>query len=1483
MPGTNLIVPVVLWGKHAPTHCISSVYLSRDQKTLVTGCYDGQICIWQVEPETLKMTPRCLLVGHTAPVTCLSRASIIQDNNFIVSSSEAGEMCTWDLVDGKCRESVKLTQVHTNIQAYHMCNSEDLRLFCNGYYAEILIMDPFSLEILFSLSSKMNPDWISALHVLRPSSRKDDVVLAISITGTVKVWSLLGHENKQSEPIYENESKQIRCLNALSLNCCAYNQRTVLIVCAKYCQIYDAGDFSVLCSIQAPSGERWMSGDFLAPDRVLVWSTEGKGYLYKLPANKLRGKAISSSVPDHKGFHGPSVDHDSPVLFSILAHPDNKLLSCPPAMRFVLTSVGGKQRRLLLRGDSAGVVSLWNIDDAAQPQPGNLSSHAPIVLTSLEMAWAEMNPSPVGILDQFSHPEEPEIKLTASIYLLAANRLVVGRDDGSIVIVNATHTVQLQLLHGNHQQLDDWPPHQLLLGHIGRVNCLLYPHHVHHRYDKSHLVSGGIDFAVCLWDLFSGALLHRFCVHAGEITQLIVPPQNCSPRIQKCICSVASDHSVTLLSLSERKCVTLASRHLFPVVTIKWRPADDFMVVGCSDGTVYVWQMETGHLDRVLHGMIAEEVLSACDETLADELGGAMTSGTDLQGLANPAVHFFRGLRHRNLTAMRAATQRGLAALAAAERGPGAGPLAEPARARRAPLTVQGFRSNPADPESHILFFDIEGLIVELLSEEYSAMSPASLEAAGLITSEYMKVAALTQSASPDAAKRISDFFGRVKDKAGDMERLLKEKDKHGILAKMKEGAETMQTKLQAKAEQLKGQVDSKDGTPTKRQRPRDMSLAEPPHTMEIAQILISLLHAWGLDPDLDRVCESKLGLLRPMVPVCFGVVSRHGHMAVQLPTRLGGWAEACASAPDDPLLLTSDLPVELLRQEKLTRLFTSKLHWELSTTLTTNHLLSIVALANTLMSMSNASFVPEQEVARRLHRPTTRTSSWAGDEEREEQLAAQQAHIKQGWSLLATLHCVLLPDKVVAAGAKSFKRPQVEMLARRWQHHCLEVRDAAQALLLAELGRLGPKGRKSLVDNWAQFLPLYTHTESINPHAAQKEPAEKVARDQEEEFEEEEEEIVRKPSSLAELKRKQTTAVVLLGVIGAEFGQDIASEGAAGNKRRKDGDSRKSSIVEGFTLSASNNLGRLTALALTHLLLAPGCARLPAHTPLRRAAVDLLGRGFAVWEPYLDVSHVLLGLLEMCSDADKLVPSMTYGLPLTPQADSCRTARHALTLIATARPAAFITTMAREVARCAGAAAGAPPPPAALALHRGRAEVLRGIELLIERMHAEVAELLVEVMDIILHCVDQSHLKSKGLNEVFPAICRYNQVSHCPATRRIAVGSHTGQLAIYELRAGRCQSLAAHSGPVTACAFSPDGRYLVSYATADNRLSFWQSTAGMFGLGAAQTRCVKCYSTAPMADVARLNPARLARLVWTNSRTVTLMLADGSETRFNV
>ena len=44
---------------------------------------------------------------------------------------------------------------------------------------------------------------------------------------------------------------------------------------------------------------------------------------------------------------------------------------------------------------------------------------------------------------------------------------------------------------------------------------------------------------------------------------------------------------------------------------------------------------------------------------------------------------------------------------------------------------------------------------------------------------------------------------------------------------------------------------------------------------------------------------------------------------------------------------------------------------------------------------------------------------------------------VKQGWSLLAALHCVLLPELI---GTQHYRSPQLEMLARRWQDRCLEV-----------------------------------------------------------------------------------------------------------------------------------------------------------------------------------------------------------------------------------------------------------------------------------------------------------------------------------------------------------------------------------------------------------------------------------------------------------
>lgn len=57
----------------------------------------------------------------------------------------------------------------------------------------------------------------------------------------------------------------------------------------------------------------------------------------------------------------------------------------------------------------------------------------------------------------------------------------------------------------------------------------------------------------------------------------------------------------------------------------------------------------------------------------------------------------------------------------------------------------------------------------------------------------------------------------------------------------------------------------------------------ETSHGMEIAQLLLSLLHSWGLDSDLDRVCQAKLGLLRPLVSITlYYILVSHNYFKIK-------------------------------------------------------------------------------------------------------------------------------------------------------------------------------------------------------------------------------------------------------------------------------------------------------------------------------------------------------------------------------------------------------------------------------------------------------------------------------------------------------------------------------------------------------------------------------------------------------------------------
>ncbi|XP_067839921.1 WD repeat-containing protein 7 isoform X2 [Heptranchias perlo] len=1457
MAGNSLVLPIVLWGRKAPTHCISNLLVMDDLATIVTGCHDGQICLWDLTPK-LEIIPRALLFGHTSSITCLSKANASSDKQYVVSASESGEMCLWDVSDGRCIEFTKLACTHTGIQFYqfNIGTQREGRLLCYGHYPEILVVDATSLEVLYSLVSKISPDWISSVSIIRSLRTQEDTVVAVSVTGILKVWIITAEINRMqdTEPIFEEESKPIYCLNCQSISFCTYTQRSLLVVCSKYWRVFDAGDFSLLCSVPCESDQSWTGGEFVDADKVVIWTEDGRSFTYRLPSSCLPasesfrsevGKAIENSIP--------------PLLYNVLDRKDKSLLICPPVTRFFY---GRREpfHKLLIQGDSSGRLLIWCIPETVDlSQRGTVQELKVTTSSCLQDMFDHLIPRPAGIIDQLSAlpgNEEP-LKVTASVYIPSHGRLVCGREDGSIVIVPATQTAIVQLLQGEHMLRRGWPPHRTLRGHRSKVTCLLYPHQVSTRYDQRYLVSGGVDFSVIIWDINSGEMKHIFCIHGGEITQLVVPPENCSSRVQYCICSVASDHSVGLLSLRDKKCIMLASRHLFPIQIIKWRPSDDYLVVGCSDGSVYVWQMDTGALDRCVMGITAIEILNACDE--------AVPAAVDT--LSHPAVNLKQAMTRRSLTALKHMAHHKLQTFAtnllaseAADKG------ALPKYSHNA-LMVQAMKTNLTDPDIHILFFDVEALIIQLLTEEASRPNPT------LISPESLQKApgSTDKSSSFLTGKRAAVLFQQVKE-------TIKENIKEHLLDDDEDDDDEM-----------KRQKREESDSEYKGSKSKPLTLLEYNLTMDTAKLFMSCLHAWGLSEVLDEVCLIRLGMLKPHCPVSFGLLSRGGHMSLMLP----GFKQTAYKTLDGAI-------------ETGKKLVLGNSTYNVSRAVTTQHLLSLISLANTLMSMTNATFIGEhmKKLPQRPQKPSTLEMT-KGKPSPPVFTTAVQGQIKQGWSQLAAMHCVMLPDHL---GQDNFRPPLLEMLARRWQDRCLEVREAAQALLLAELRRIEKEGRKETIDMWAPYLPQYVDnvmspgvtTETIQAVGVSPDLQGADAKVQEEEPDLADDDIaagclpgllahMKKSSSSYEERRKQATAIVLLGVIGAEFGAEIEPPKLPTRTRNT------SQVPEGFGLTSGGSnysLARHTCKALTFLLLQPSSPKLPAHSTIRRTAIDLIGRGFTVWEPYMDVSAVLMGLLELCADAEKHLTNITMGLPLSPAADSARSARHALSLIATARPPAFITTIAREVHRHTALAANSQSQPNVHTsiLARAKSEILRVIEILIEKMATDVVDLLVEVMDIIMYCLEGSLVKKKGLQECFPSICRFYMVSYCERSNRIAVGARHGSMALYDIRTGKCQTIHGHSGPITAVSFAPDGRYLATYSNADSHISFWQMNTSLLGSigmlnSAPQLRCMKTYQVPPVhpASPGSQNALKLARLIWTSNRNVILMAHDGKEHRFMV
>ncbi|VDM53829.1 unnamed protein product [Angiostrongylus costaricensis] len=1375
---SGLVVPLVIWGSKPPDNKITTARYLSDTVTLWGKLLTMDQFRWE-----------CVTYSILVSVFTLFHTELLFRR--FISASCDGHMCLWELEDGRCIDSISSSLVHRFMQTYTYKSSRhtrSTRLFCVGDYSDIVVMDPNDLAVVFNLSSRVEPDWICSYDIVRRTNKLEQCI-GISMAGMIKIWSLVELEKKDlATPLYEDESKRLDLRDVKSVSFNAVNERLLLTVCSdafhatldfedssysvphllflffvvfffrktKHFQMIDLDDLSIAISHECPVAA--VNGKLLDVDKLAVTFVDQTLRIYQLPPEKLEGaQARQYFGVDPRNYFGISVPFEIAMLDRSKSNPrsNNWTFGCENLngtnfqwLHDVTFSFANQENNQssyqVARATQSGQLLIWKIPQFDKDFLAKFTSVTSFPLKykgnyeeSLGSIWETLNGDDKPLLPVLDSGD-----VTCSLFVSSQGKLLIGRADGLIVLTNACETLSCHLL----EMPLDKPATRKLYGHKGRV-----------------FLSGADDFAIIIWNIVTGVRLYRFSVHGGPILRFLIPPSNTSKLISKCICAVAADHSVSLLNIRDMKCALLASQHPHPVSLVKWRPLDDFMLVKLDDGSVYVWEMATANMDRVVTGVAAEEVLTACDEQIGKEEGTDHTT-------ASQAVVIMRALRYRGIDMMKGRSNNPESNNARSDSPPttnemGGVALGPPMSINQMPGCDQG---------THLVQFEVGCLIGGIVH----------LDSTDVAHSRERPPSQTSEHTEPNEDALSSDFSRRFN---------------HHFELKL---------------------------------------------YLDIARLLLSLLHGWNLDTDLDAVCLKKLGLNKPKQQLYFGNISRHGQLSVTLPQRI---------------------------QHSFDHYSTCN-RWQTSHSLTTTHLLAVISTANTLMGIRNSAMQTENVQSR---------TSVASQAQPNKKLVTDVPYIeaqqyKQGWSLLAALHCVLLPDHI--RPRSSYAAPRIELLSRRWQDSCVEIREAAQALLIRELSRLGPAGRRRLIESWTPFLPplldpalsifgarLQSSVPTLPPSAPPIPPRQRTSppplspvpepatgEDGE--------------SGIQQVRRNQATAIILLGVVGSEFGEEL---------NRAD-------------------MTRATALSLLELLVAAPSAILPIHSPLRRAAIDLLGRGFVYWEPHLEISKVVLGLLDLAGNTEKSsfrIPSAYFrpiviGAPLSSIADACRTARHALTLIATARPTALLSALSMEVARYNAAAQHQTIQHTVVSpLLKSRSEVLRIIDELAEKRYNDVIEMMLPVGDVLVHCLDTSLLKQKTLADVFPPITKFPMVAYCASTRRIAFGGKNGTCVVHELRAAKAHSLQAHQGPVTAVAFSEDGKYLATYGGEDAKINFWQACQTFLGMGQSQMKLVKSQPAPAMQPVSPDDNGIVFRpkMVWINSKALTLMLPEGREQRFSI
>ncbi|ORX53227.1 WD40 repeat-like protein [Hesseltinella vesiculosa] len=201
---------------------------------------------------------------------------------------------------------------------------------------------------------------------------------------------------------------------------------------------------------------------------------------------------------------------------------------------------------------------------------------------------------------------------------IEGSTLVSGSSDNTLRLWDVESGKSLDVLRGHQSRIWDVSCTQqgdylasasgdalIKIWHVrdGKASCVntLYGHtgdvySVHYHPNEGHLVSGGYDKTVKMFDVNSGSIVKTFAGHQLAVTKTIVNP------LGNLIISGSKDNTVKFWDIVSGLCIKTLSSHLGEVTSVEMNSSGTLLLTCSKDNSNRLWDVRSGKPIRRLKG-----------------------------------------------------------------------------------------------------------------------------------------------------------------------------------------------------------------------------------------------------------------------------------------------------------------------------------------------------------------------------------------------------------------------------------------------------------------------------------------------------------------------------------------------------------------------------------------------------------------------------------------------------------------------------------------------------------------------------------------------------------------------------------------------------------------------------------------------------------------------------------------------------------------